>query len=147
MAQKQAPPRPPRGLVTQTLILSKKTFKTLAAASKWIRDHGFKVRHEGKPPDETSTSFRFRQRDPGAFQAGTFRTIQVREGVSMVVGRLKTTKAIAGVCTKSIRMEAGQAIAAEMNRLGHEIAMQSGDPCVCDECQHKTAADVLDLLP
>lgn len=73
----------------QTVICSKTRFKTLAAAKKWVRDHDFKTSHEGKPPDETSTSFRFRQRDPGDFQAGSFRTITLDKGVSAVIGRPK----------------------------------------------------------
>ena len=80
----------------QTVILSKSRFKTSATAKKWIKDHNFKVSHEGKGPDETSTSYRFRQRDPGDFQAGSFRTISLDRGVSAVIGRPKkkaTTKA------------------------------------------------------
>lgn len=79
----------------QTVICSKTRFKTLAAAKRWIRDHNFKVSHEGKKPDETSTSFRFRQRDPGDFQTGSFRTIALDRGVSAVIGKpkKKSTKA------------------------------------------------------
>lgn len=73
----------------QTVILSKSRFKTLADAKKWIKDHNFKVSHKGKQPDETSTSFRFRQRDPGDFQRGSFRTITLDRGVSAVIGRPK----------------------------------------------------------
>lgn len=75
----------------QSLILSKDKFKTLAAAKKWIKDHEFKVRHKGKEPDETSTSFRFRQRDPGEFIEGSFRTIAFEgaDGVKAVIGKLK----------------------------------------------------------
>lgn len=91
--------------VVQTLILSKKVFKTLAAAKKWIRAHGFKVPGEkvkkaaitpiSKPEiDETPTSYRFRQRPPGDFVKGSFRTITITEGVKAVVGRLKVKKAV-----------------------------------------------------
>ena len=116
MATKQAP-KPPSGMVIQTLILSKTVFKTMAAAAKWVRDHGFKVgTSKGKvpvakpAPEETSTSFRFRQRPPGDFQAGTLRTIRLTEGVSAVVGRLKRQAARKGadVCANSNRGEAGK---------------------------------------
>lgn len=77
----------------QTLILSKTKFSTLRAASKWVKDHSFKVRHKGKAPDETADSWRFRQKDPGDFQAGSFRTITITDGVKAVVGKPKTSKA------------------------------------------------------
>jgi len=73
----------------QSVILSKQRFKTLAAAKKWIKKHNFDVRHKGKEPDETSTSFRFRQKDPKDFDSKTFRTIKLTEGVSAVIGVLK----------------------------------------------------------
>lgn len=75
----------------QTLILSKEVFKSLDAAKKWIKDHDFKTTHQGKGPDETETSYRFRQRDPGDFITGSFRTIQFQgtKGVQAVIGRLK----------------------------------------------------------
>lgn len=69
----------------QTLILSKKRFKSAKAASKWVRDNGFKVHKI----DETSTSYRFRQREPSKFIKGSFRTITLTTGVKAVVGRLK----------------------------------------------------------
>jgi hypothetical protein len=120
-------------MVTQTLILSKTKFKTLKAASAWVKDHGFKVRHKGKAPDETGSSFRFRQRDPGDFQAGTFRTIKVTDGVSMVVGRLKTKKAttgtVSGVDINSTRQASGQGEPARPQGLV------------------STAGDLLDLIP
>jgi len=73
----------------QTVICLKSRFKSLRDAIKWIRDHDFKVRHKGKAPDTTSTSFRFRQRDPGDFKKGTFRTIELDKGVKAVVGTPK----------------------------------------------------------
>jgi hypothetical protein len=46
----------------QTLIFSKKNF-TRESAIKWARDHDFKSNNV----DETSTSFRLRQKEPTAF--------------------------------------------------------------------------------
>jgi hypothetical protein len=77
-------------MVMQTLILSKETFPTREGASKWVRDHDFKVK--AGAPDETGDSWRFRQREPGDFQDGTLRTIEVTDGVKGVVGRLKEEK-------------------------------------------------------
>ena len=48
---------------------------------------------EGKPaPDVTENTIRMRVRDPGAFQEGTFRTVNIGDkgnGISAVMGRLK----------------------------------------------------------
>lgn len=79
----------------QTLVLSKEEFKTLEEAVAWVKDHNFKVEYEGKAPDETSTSYRFRQVDPKAFEEGSFRTIDVRPGVKAVIGVLKQKDAAA----------------------------------------------------
>lgn len=69
----------------QTLILSKEKFKTRADAKKWVVDHDFK----STKIDETSTSFRFRQKEPSDFIEGSFRTITITDGVSAVIGRPK----------------------------------------------------------
>jgi len=79
----------------QTLILSKDKFKTLDQAKAWIKEHGFKVEHKGKAPDETETSYRFRQMDPGLFKPNTFRTITLTEGVKAVVGIVKSADGVA----------------------------------------------------
>jgi len=69
----------------QTLILSKEKFKTKQAAIKWIEEHDF---HSTKV-DETNSSYRFRQKDPSDFIEGSFRTIELTEGVKAVIGRPK----------------------------------------------------------
>ena len=71
--------------VTQTLILSKSRFKTSSAARAWLERNGF----AHSKIDETETSFRFRQREPGDFKPGSMRTIQLTKGVSAVIGRAK----------------------------------------------------------
>ena len=81
--------RVPSGMIVQTLILSKDSFRTMDAARRWVKSHGFKSGHRGKSPDETSSSFRFRQRDPGDFKKGSFRTFSMTTGVKAVAGRLK----------------------------------------------------------
>ena len=68
-----------------TLILSKEKFKKLDDARKWVIDHDYKA---GKV-DETETSFRFRQIDPGRFKDGSMKTMELGDGISAVVGRLK----------------------------------------------------------
>ena len=75
----------------QTLIFSKKHF-TRESVVKWARDHDF---HSGKV-DETSTSFRLRQKEPGDFIQGSFRTIELTTGVKAVIGRPRPSKAKVG---------------------------------------------------
>jgi hypothetical protein len=70
----------------QTLIFDKDVFRTKAEALAWARGHGFELH---KALDETGDSFRMRQRDPGDFEAGSFRTITLRPGVKAVIGRRK----------------------------------------------------------
>lgn len=64
----------------QTIIFSKDDW-TVARARKWVTDHGFK----DKGVDETSTSYRFRQFDPGQCN-GSFETLtqNMPKGVRMV---------------------------------------------------------------
>jgi hypothetical protein len=68
----------------QTLIFDKEKF-TVEQAKKWARDHDFK----DDSVDETEDSIRLRQRDPGDFIEGSFRTIELTDGVKAVIGRLK----------------------------------------------------------
>jgi phage-related protein (TIGR01555 family) len=70
---------------TQSVIVSKKVFPTAERARAWLKKHGFKT----SKIDETEESFRFRQREPGEFKPGSFRTIELRTGVSAVIGRPK----------------------------------------------------------
>lgn len=72
----------------QTVILSKKKFKELEDAKKWVKEHDF---HMSKV-DETQDSWRFRQFDPDRCKAGSFRTITLTEGVKAVVCRPKAGK-------------------------------------------------------
>ena len=89
----------PRGLqqqiskqktIVQTLILSRSKFKTVKAASKWVTDHGFKIR---KKPDVKETAYRFRQLPPSRFKKDSFKPILLTLGVQAVVGQLKEEKA------------------------------------------------------
>ena len=78
------------GTTIQTLVLSKENFPTRDQAVKWVLDNDFSA----DKVDETDSSFRFRQREPGDFdpdgfgQGEQFRTITLRMGVSAVVGFL-----------------------------------------------------------
>lgn len=123
---------PPAGMVVQSIICSKERFKSMADAAKWVKDHGFnvgggkseKAQPVSKPaPEETGTSFRFRQRAPGDFVEGSLRTITLTDGVSAVIGRLKpgikkaeddmTTEAI----SKSIDLQGGEELREFINEV------------------------------
>jgi len=68
----------------QTLIFSKDKF-TKQQAKKWAKNHGFKSSNV----DETSKSFRLRQKEPTEFKPDSFRTISLADGIKAVIGRPK----------------------------------------------------------
>lgn len=69
----------------QSLIFDKKKFSKSEAIA-WARNHNFKA----SKVDEKEDSYRLRQKDPGSFKEGSFRTITIADGVRAVVGRPKT---------------------------------------------------------
>ena len=66
----------------QTLIFDKDKFNE-ATAKAWAEKNNF---HAGKI-DVTEDSIRLRQKDPGDFQEGSFKTIELKDGVKAVIGR------------------------------------------------------------
>lgn len=81
----------------QTLIFPKTKWSNLNSVKEWAKDHGFKNTNV----DETGTSWRLRQRPPGDFKTGSFRTICLAGAdepddddcrVKAVIGRLKEGK-------------------------------------------------------
>jgi len=86
----------------QTLIFDKAKFPTRDSVRKWIKAHGFHIMRQKekvtKPGiDETAGSFRVRQRAPSDFVRGSFRTINITDGVKAVIGRLKSSVKKTGV--------------------------------------------------
>lgn len=73
--------RCPRGTQVQTLIFSKEYFRR-EGATGWARRKGFRA---GKV-DETSSSYRIRQRPTSHFTRGSFRTIPLGDTVQAVIG-------------------------------------------------------------
>ncbi len=69
----------------QTLIFDKEKFESSGEAMAWAREHDF----DADKVDETESSFRLRQRDPDDFVSGSFRTIDIDEGIKGTIGRLK----------------------------------------------------------
>ena len=72
----------------QTLIFDKARF-TRQEAIEWAREHDFRT----DKVDETSSSYRLRQKEPSEFLEGSFRTIELTTGVKAVIGRPKASKA------------------------------------------------------
>ena len=70
----------------QSVICAKSRFKSASEAGKWVRDHDYKAGE----PDETETSYRYRQFEPGTCQDNSFRTINLTRGVSAVICRKKS---------------------------------------------------------
>ena len=71
--------------VTQSILLSRKNFKTKEDAVAWLKEH--KKKHDDI--DETEEYWRARQRDPGDFRQETFRTYEIAAGIKLIIGRLK----------------------------------------------------------
>ena len=85
----------------QTLIFDKEVYKTAEAARKWAKDHDFK----SDKVDETDTSFRLRQRNPGDFEPDSLKTITLDKGIKAVIGRLKKMVESGGDDVKRLREE------------------------------------------
>ena len=71
--------------VTQSILLSRKNFKTKEEAISWLKEH--KKKHDAI--DETEDYWRARQRDPEDFRQETFRTYEIAAGIKLIIGRLK----------------------------------------------------------
>lgn len=70
----------PRGTEIQTLIFSKDNF-TQDQAKDWAWEHDFNA-----GIDEKENTYRMRQQHPSKFKDGTFRTIDITDGIKAVIG-------------------------------------------------------------
>ncbi|KKN57379.1 hypothetical protein LCGC14_0562850 [marine sediment metagenome] len=100
-ATKRVAKQEPTSTEVQTIIFDKEKF-SLAQARQWLKDNDFKTTFDGKGVDEKPNSFRFRQRNPGDFQTGSFRTITLAPGVKAVIGRPKENKASHTITSPSL---------------------------------------------
>lgn len=78
MSQKE--PRFTKPTDIQSLIFDKKKF-TVKQAKKWAKDRNFQFGKVDEKPD----TIRLRQFDPKKCQKGTFRTIDITNGVKAVI--------------------------------------------------------------
>lgn len=87
----------------QTLIFDAKKFSS-EQVTEWAKGHDFHV----AKVDQTESSLRLRQRDPGDFQDDSFRTIALTEGVKAVIGNPKVQKAASTVAAPAINVNVNQ---------------------------------------
>jgi hypothetical protein len=73
----------------QSLIFSKKGFKTKFKVKKWIIDNKFKFLNKRDGIKETNNNFRVRQINPSRFNNKTFRTINIDNNIKAVIAKLK----------------------------------------------------------
>ncbi|MBU2072743.1 MAG: HK97 family phage prohead protease, partial [Gammaproteobacteria bacterium] len=118
---------------------------------------------EGKPaPDVTENTIRWRVREPGDFEADSFRTISIGaedNGIQAVVGRLKgeTTTTIQTYIFDRDKFDVGSARAwvdeheQEAKQMMEDTAATGGDLvppeglCRCTQCDYEQAADSCDF--
>ena len=74
----------PRSTVIQSLVFDKDFF-TKSQAKRWAAQHDFVL----TGVDTKENTYRIRQHEPSSFTQGTFRTIELSEGVQAVVGMPK----------------------------------------------------------
>jgi len=73
----------------QSLIFSKKGFKTKFKVKKWIIDNKFKFLNKRDGIKETNNNLRVRQIIPSRFNNKTFRTINIDNNIKAVIAKLK----------------------------------------------------------
>lgn len=73
-------------MTLQTVIFHKDNQWSVREARTWLRDHD-KVADYA---DVKKDTIHFRQREPSDFDPTSFRSVQVGDGITLVVGHLKT---------------------------------------------------------
>lgn len=71
-------------MIVQSIIFDKEKFSQ-EEAQKWAEDHNYTA--EGA--DETEGSFRLRQKQPADFDPDTFRVMEIKPGIKLVMGKIK----------------------------------------------------------
>lgn len=110
--------RPPSAV--QSLIFDKANF-TAEQARAWANEHGY----ESTGVDETETSYRFRQEEPGDFAA--MRTISLTDGVKAVIG-IKGAAAEKEAIAKGDEPKGAIVAAWVPLDLANALAMRGGEP-------------------
>jgi hypothetical protein len=75
-------------LIIQSVLIPKNKF-TLIKARKWIANNHFKLSFYGKQVDETENYYRYRQMAPSRFIKDKYITKDFKDGVKLVMGKLK----------------------------------------------------------
>lgn len=93
---------------TQSVVLRKDRFRTIAKAKKWVREHGFSVSYG---VDSKPNTWRFRQEDPSLFHKSTFRNKYIDDGVYLVLA-----KRIGGARKRGNPGRSGKTVAGDQTR-------------------------------
>lgn len=70
-------------MIVQSILFDKDKFSE-SEAKAWLESHDYS---HGKV-DETEENLRFRQKEPEAFEDGSFRTVELSTGIKAVMGKL-----------------------------------------------------------
>lgn len=70
------------GTEIQTLVFDKARFKRSTSAIRWAKENDF----DYSKIDTKENTYRIRQQEPEVFQEGSFRTIELTDGVKAVIG-------------------------------------------------------------
>ena len=73
----------------QTIIFDKK-YHTLGGVKTWLKTHKYKTTFYGKPIENTKNFYRARQFAPSRFITGSYRTINKKNGIKFVFGKIKS---------------------------------------------------------
>lgn len=77
-------------LKVQTIILSKKHFRTRADVKRWIKANGYKLqKHKKQPIEGRKRTWRVRQRYSKYFKKSTLKTYKVKKGIKTIKGKLR----------------------------------------------------------
>ena len=105
--------------MAQTFIFEKSKY-SLPAAKAWLKRNGYKA---GKV-DEKEKTYRFRQRDPSAFEKGTIRTKTLAPGIKMTVGRLMSGSKVMEMSNDQLLLAHTQCHAKNKKKAHNEIVLE-----------------------
>ena len=129
----------------QTVIVSKETAKTLAAAKRVAREFSNRIYTHR----ETTTSWRFRQRPPEDFKKDSFRTKKIDGGVSLVYGQLKPSAKVErnpDTYTDEVRFMYGMERRARAADDGYDLAKLAREVQAMDLASMSVYRSVLNTL-
>lgn len=131
----------------QTIIISKEVASSLEAA-KTLAKNFLKKGEALSKSEETSTSYRFRQVDPGRFVEGSFKTFKPKgkKGVALVFGTLKSKKDTEGNKMFKFKKDSVEAGKFKMDSILEEVDKSAKDVIgILDTKIDEAAIVILDM--